>query len=294
MKTFTKTLFTVCAVISLSANAQRNGGSNPRQGNQNQNNNSNTTTWSSNTTTNTIDSRRGGGYVNIHVGGGGGYSNNYYGNGGGYTYSYNNYNNGYNCGGYNNYGGYNIKAAARNSIHQSAGFIGQALQFSEWNDIYSPWLAKAIRHQQYARQLYFWGDFAGALNHAERAGYLAWNTLSYFNNGYGYNNGGYGGNVYPDPYSDPNNPYYRQNNSSSQPANDMSSGDDYGYSDYNKRSAAPTTTGIGAPAKTSTSVASQGAVQKMELSKIDETLPVDAKLSDRELLKTSAKDLDIE
>lgn len=291
MKTFTKTLFTVCAVISLSANAQRNGGSNPRQGNnQNQNNNSNTTTWSSNTTTNTNDSRRGGGYVSVQVGGGG-YSNNYYGNGG-YTYSYNNYNNGYGYGGYNNYSGYNMKTAARNSIHQSAGFIGQALQFSDWNDIYSPWLAKAIRHQQYAKQLYFWGDFAGALNHAERAGYLAWNTLSYFNSGYGYNNGGYGGNAYPDPYGDPNNPYYRQNNSGTQPTTDMTSGDDYSS---NKRTTAPANTGNGtATSKTSTGSTGKAAVQKMEVSKIDETLPMDAKLSDRELLKVSAKDLDIE
>lgn len=284
MKISTKTLLAVCAVISLSISAQtRNGGNNPRGNNQNQNQNPSPNTnpgWTSNNNGHT-DAKRGGGQVNIHIGGGGGYPGGYYGNSYGYSYGYNNYN--------NNYGGYyNVKRAARGSIQQSAGVIGQALQFTGWNDIYSPWLAKAIRHQQYAKQLYFWGDYAGALNHAERAGFLAWNTLNYFNSGYGYNN--YGGGSYPDPYSDPNNPYYRQNNSGNQPAmDDMNSGNGYDYS--NRRSA-------NSPDNSqTTSESSQGMkqapAQKMELSKIDESLPMN-KVSDRDLLKMGAKDLDIE
>lgn len=282
MKTSTKTLLAVCTVISLSISAQtRNGGNDPRGNNQNQQNpnSNNNPGWTSNNNNGHTDARRGGGQVNIHIGGGG-YPGGYYGNSYGYSYGYNNY---------NNYGGYyNVKRAARGSIQQSAGIIGQALQFTGWNDIYSPWLAKAIRHQQYAKQLYFWGDYAGALNHAERAGFLAWNTLTYFNSGYGYNN--YGGGAYPDPYSDPNNPYYRQNNSGNQPGmNDA--GFDGGFDYSNRRSA------NGADNRPQGADNSQGMqqtpAQKMELSKIDESLPMN-KVSDRELLKVSAKDLNIE
>jgi hypothetical protein len=40
---------------------------------------------------------------------------------------------------------------------------------------------------------------------------LACNTLSYFNNSCGFADG-FAGNGYPNPYSDPNNPYYRKSN----------------------------------------------------------------------------------
>ena len=271
----------VLTIISLSLSAQpRNGGNDPRGGNnqsQNQGSNNNTTWASGNTNSET----KRGGHVNININGGGYYGGGYYGSGYYYGNGYN-YNNYY---GYNS--GYNMKRAARNSIHQSAGFIGQALQFTEWNDIYSPWLAKAIRHQQYARDLYFWGDYAGALNHAERAGFLAWNTLTYFNGGYGYG-GNYGsGGSYPDPYGNPNNPYYRQNNSGSQPSMDNTPSDNnYGYSERKNNS----TNGNGTYQEQNTGMK---AAQKMEATGLDETLPQN-KLSDRELLKMNAKDLDIE
>lgn len=275
--TSTKTLLAVFTVISLSVSAQpRNGGNDPRGGNGQDQNSGSGNTWASGNTD--ADARRGG-HVNININGGGYYgSGYYYGN-----YGYSNYNNyGY------SYNGYNMKRAARNSIHQSAGFIGQALQFTGWNDLYSPWLAKAIRHQQYARELYFWGDYAGALNHAERAGFLAWNTLTYFNGGYGYGNN-YGGGSYPNPYGDPNNPYYRQNNSGSQPSmENMPSDNNYGYSE--RKGITQNPSGKGAYNETALSGKS---AQKMEASKIDESLPQN-KLSDRELLKMSAKDLDIE
>jgi len=279
--TSTKMVLAVLTIISLSLSAQpRNGGNDPRGGNnqsQNQGSNNNTTWASGNTNSET----KRGGHVNININGGGYYGGGYYGSGYYYGNGYN-YNNYY---GYNS--GYNMKRAARNSIHQSAGFIGQALQFTEWNDIYSPWLAKAIRHQQYARDLYFWGDYAGALNHAERAGFLAWNTLTYFNGGYGYG-GNYGsGGSYPDPYGNPNNPYYRQNNSGSQPSMDNTPSDNnYGYSERKNNS----TNGNGTYQEQNTGMK---AAQKMEATGLDETLPQN-KLSDRELLKMNAKDLDIE
>lgn len=279
MKTSTKSVLAAFVLIGLNLSAQpRYGGNDPRQGN-NQGQNQNTTSASGNSSN---DSKRGG-HVNININGGGYYGGGYYGNG----YNYGNYNNYY---GSNYYGGYNMKRAARNSIHQSAGFISQALQFSEWNDLYSPWLAKAIRHQQYARQLYFWGDYAGALNHAERAGFLAWNTLSYFNGGgYGYNN--YGGSAYPDPYSDPNNPYYRQNSYGSQPGmENMPADNNYGYSERKNSSQSPSGNSNG---NYNENTAGMKSSQKMELSKIDESLPQN-KMSDRDLLKMSAKDLDIE
>lgn len=268
MKTSLKTLTTICTVIiSLNLSAQRShNGNKPQSHNQPQQtqNNSNKNQkhgWGGN--------HHGhgpwGGNVTVHIGG---YPN-YYGPNNYYGYGYNNY--------------YNVKKAARGSIRQSANVIRQALQFSDWNDIYSPWLAKAIRHQQYAKQLYFWGDYAGALNHAERAGFLAWNTLSYFNNSYGYDDG-FAGDGYPNPYSDPNNPYYRQsspNDGSTQPSS-SNNDEDYGYrkgsnenNSNSKKTQQPKTE------------------QKMEKSELDNSLP-QGKLSDKELLKTNASDLDIE
>lgn len=117
---------------------------------------------------------------------------------------------GYNPYPYNNYcgNGYSIKKASRYSIRAAGNIINQALAFDSWNDMYSPLLAKAIRHYNYARQLYWWGNYQAAYNHAERANYLAWYSLQYFQNpncGSGYGSGYYE----PNPYSDPYNPYYR-------------------------------------------------------------------------------------
>jgi hypothetical protein len=259
MKTSVKTLSAIMIVISLNATAQkRSRGNEVQQAQQPQ-----TQTGTDATNRHMWASNNHGPNVSIHVGGYPNYGGNYY-------YGYNNYNNNY----------YSIKKAARNSIRQSAGVIGQALQFSEWNDLYSPWLAKAIQHQQYAKQLYFWGDYAGALNHAERAGFLAWNTLSYCNNGYN----GYGQNNYPNPYSDPNNPYYRQSNpgTGSQPAN---TNENYGY----RKSGSENTTENNSSGKAETPVNGT----QFKKTELDGTLP-QSKLSDRDLLKVNMKDLDIE
>ncbi len=262
MKTSLKILTTVSIVIiNLNVNAQRshngnqNQSQNQSQGSQNNHQQNDRRMLASN---HHPGGNKNGSKIVVHIGGHPNY--------------YNSYNHGY-----NNY--YNVKKAARNSIHQSAATIGQALQFSDWNDIYSPWLAKAIRHQQYARQLYFWGDYAGAMNHSERAGFLAWNTLNYFNNPYGYNN-----NSYPDPYSDPNNPYYRQSNpnSSSQP----NSNEDFGY----RKSSTDKTTEESNSAKRESQ---PNIEQKLEKTELDNILP-SSKMDDRELLKTNSKDLDIE
>ena len=270
MKTSIKTLATICtAVISLSLTAQRNhnSGNNqaqqpsqPQQSNQSaQNNNQNDKHGLSSNN----HHPNWGGNVNIHVGD---FPNNY-----GYNYGYD-YNNNY----------YSLRKAARNSIRQSANVIRQALNFSDWNDTYSPWLAKAIRHQQYAKQLYFWGDYAGALNHAERSGFLAWNTLSYFNDPYGYNSGG----GYPDPYGDPNNPYYRQNNPSSTTQPNTNLDEDYGY---RKGSDGKTTDNNSTTKKESKTTVQQ----KNSNPELERSLP-QSKLSDKELLKVNAKDLDID
>lgn len=257
MKTSIKTITTICAVvISLTSIAQ------PRK---RDNGNSNGSTKNDDKR---IYASAGysqwspwGGGVSVQVGNYPNYPN----YGGNYYYG----------NGYGNY--HNLKKAARNSIRQSARIIGNALEFSDWNDMYSPWLAKAIRHQQYARQLYFWGDYAGALNHAERAGFLAWNTLSYFNSYYGYDDG-FAGNGYPNPYSDPNNPYYRKNNSGKPNGTDNS--DDFGYRKDSSSSKTEVGEDVSSP-------------KKIENDAIDQSLP-SSKLSDRELLKTSNKDLDVE
>ena len=274
MKTSIKTLTTICTVIiSLSLTAQRNhnGGnnstqpqSNPQPSQNNNQNNKHHHGWSGNN-----HHPNWGGSVNIHFGGFPTVYPSYY----GYNYGYSNH--------------YSIKKAARNSIRQSANIIGQALQFSDWNDTHSPWLAKAIRHQQYAKQLYFWGDYAGALNHAERAGFLAWNSLSYFNNAYGYDDG-FAGSNYPNPYSDPNNPYYRQSNPNTTAQPNTSSDEDF---DYRKSTTDKTDEESGSAKRETQSTPSS--TQKVDKTQLDNSLP-QSKLSDRELLKTNAKDLDIE
>jgi hypothetical protein len=116
----------------------------------------------------------------------------YYGN----PYPYNNY----------YYNGYNWKKATRNSLRAAKYVINDAVAFDSWNDIYSPLVAKAIRHYNYARQLYWWGNYQAAYNHAERARYLAWYSLQYFQDPGYYNGGAY----QPDPYSDPYDPYYKK------------------------------------------------------------------------------------
>lgn len=68
-------------------------------------------------------------------------------------------------------------------------------------------LAKAIRHYNCARELYWWGNYQAAHNHAERAKYLAWYSLQYFQNPNCVGN--YGGGYEPNPYGDPYNPYYK-------------------------------------------------------------------------------------
>lgn len=264
MKTSLKTLTTVALVIiSLNVIAQRshNGNQNPSQNqsqsSQNNNQQNDKHTWASN---HHHGGSGWGGNVTVHVGA---YPSYY----GGYNYGYSNY--------------YSIRKAARNSIRQSANTIGQALQFSDWNDTYSPWLAKAIRHQQYARQLYFWGDYEGALNHSERAGFLAWNTLNYFNDPYSYNN-----NADPDPYSDPNNPYYRQSNPNNNAQPNSNSDEDYGY---RKSSTEKSPEGTNSE-KRQTQPATE---QKQDKAELEKSLPA-SKMNDKELLKVNAKDLDVE
>lgn len=113
---------------------------------------------------------------------------------------------------YNNYNPYHsAKKAAKYSIRAAGHMIGEAVSFNTWHDIYSPLLAKAIRHYNFARQQYWWGNYSAAYNHAERANYLAWYSLQYFQSPGDYYDG-YNGSGYnqPNPYSDPYNPYYKQ------------------------------------------------------------------------------------
>jgi hypothetical protein len=114
--------------------------------------------------------------------------------------------------GYNYYGNpvMSYKKSARFSLRAAGLIINDAVNFNSWNDMYSPILAKAIRHYQFSRQLYYWRDYAGAYAHAERARYLAWHSLQFFNSPAG----GYIGEpvVSPDPYGDPYDPYYRKSN----------------------------------------------------------------------------------
>ena len=300
MKNSIHFITTVLSVtISLNSIAQHrtrgNENQQPNQNSQNQSQNQSQQQSQVQTQHQSYDTRWGhghhngwnnwGGGVTVQIGNTPNYGYNNYGYGNNY---YSNYNNNY-----NNY--YSIKNAARNSLRQAAQLIGNALQFSDWNDTYSPWLAKAIRHQQYAKQLYFWGDYAGALNHAERAGFLAWNTLTYFNNGIGYNNG-YGNNGnYQDPYQDPNNPYYRKGNSQSTNPNSTNQNntstnnvdDDFGY-----RKSQSTQTDNSKEQNKSNDIQTytKNSIQKAE---VDSQLP-QSKLSDQELLKTNAKELDVE
>ena len=278
MKTSLKTLTTICAVvISLTANAQHRSRGN--EGTVNHGNNTNTNNATASVDRHGHHGNNGHHYGNYnHNNWGGNYAGSgihiqfgvfpFWGDGNGYNYYGNDY-------------GTSIRRAARNSIRQSASVLGNALNYSDWNDAYSPWLAKAIRHQQYAKQLYFWGDYAGALNHAERAGYLAWTTLNYFNDGFGYNDGYNGGN-YPNPYSDPNNTYYRKNSTTAPNTNNGSDNSDFGYRKNADNSQSTE--------KTNGTKNTKGELKSSDL---DTTLP-ESKANDKELLKTSVKDLDVE
>lgn len=108
--------------------------------------------------------------------------------------------------------GYNIRREAKYAIRSAGHTINDAVGFHSWHDIYSPLLAKAIRHYNYSRQLYWWGNYSAALNHAERAKYLAWYSLQCFQNPGYYDNGCGNGYNQPNPYSDPYNPYYKNAN----------------------------------------------------------------------------------
>jgi hypothetical protein len=188
MKTF-KIISALLVTLSINSVAQVRGPrefiprDQPHNNSPSQNNNNQTAHWG-NGWNNGWNSSHSQTYVSMNFGFGNPYSyNNYYGN------------------------GYSIKRATLNSIRSAGQIINQAVAFDSWSDIYSPILAKAIRHYNYAQQLYWWGNYQAAYNHAERAGYLASYSLQYFQNPNcgNYNNGYYE----PDPYSDPNNPYYR-------------------------------------------------------------------------------------
>lgn len=112
---------------------------------------------------------------------------------------------------YTNYNPYHsAKKAAKYSLRAANHMIGEAVGFNTWHDIYSPLLAKAIRHYKFARQQYWWGNYSLAYNHAERANYLAWYSLQCFQNPGFYD--GFNGGTFnqPNPYSDPYNPYYKK------------------------------------------------------------------------------------
>lgn len=153
-----------------------------------------------------------GGGFNVIIGGGYPYGG-WYSPGYGYGNYYGNY--------YYNQWGYSVKRSARYSLQMAGSIINDAVAFNDWNDTYSPILAKAIRHYNYARKLYYWGNYNAALNHAERARYLASYSFQYFQGGgfddgfgYNYNNGGYGQGG-QNPYGDPYDPYYNQVNPNS-------------------------------------------------------------------------------
>ncbi len=277
MKTSIQTLTIICAVvISLNSNAQNGPRDNKNlNSNQQQDNNKGNNQVASNQKHHHHggDWNSWGGGVTVTVGNSG--CNNY-GNYGNYGYGYNNY--------------YSVKRAARQSLRNSAQVIGNALHFSDWNDTYSPWLAKAIRHQQYAKQLYFWGDYAGALNHAERAGFLAWNTLNYFNS-YGNDYDGYGNNSYQDPYQNPNNPYYRKENTNTTNGNTDNNDDDsdFGY----RKGEVKNQTKTDEPTEEKNIEGNSTQKQQIQKTEVDSKLP-ENKLSDKELLKVNVKDLDVE
>lgn len=226
----------------------------------------------------------------IWINGGWSYGPGYGGNGisvnmnSGYPYGayYNPYN--------NYYGGYSMKKAARYSIRRSAGMLNQAINFQTWNDYYSPLLAKAIRHQQYARQLYWWGDYNGAYNHAERAAFLAWHVMNYYQPGYsGYYDDGFvdneGYNPQPNPYSDPYNPYYRKNHTNSN--NPESIDDDLSMKKQSSNNTTPNSQSTNANINKAPTPSQQN-------EEIDLKLP-SVNISDQDLIKSiKAQDLNIE
>ncbi|MEQ1733208.1 MAG: hypothetical protein ABL940_06015 [Bacteroidia bacterium] len=133
-------------------------------------------------------------------------NNNYHNNGNNdnhqYQGSYGVYNGGtnsyptYNGGGvYTNYPIVNInlgnnpwyyKNEAKNVLRASKYSINQAQNISYYNANYTPLLALAMRHHQYAKQLYYRANYAAAINHAQRANGLAQDAM-YELTAYNYN-----------------------------------------------------------------------------------------------------------
>lgn len=101
------------------------------------------------------------------------------------SYGYQPYNYGTSSYTHNNMG--YMKRVAKNSIRESAFAIRNAVHASNWNDMYSPLIAKAIRHQQYAKTLYMQRNLTAAINHSNRAAYLANQATNYITamNNYG-------------------------------------------------------------------------------------------------------------
>jgi hypothetical protein len=112
---------------------------------------------------------------------------------------------------YNNYHPSAYRKSAKYNIRSAGAIINDAVNFHSWNEMYSPILAKAIRHYHFARQLYMWHDYHAAINHAERAKYLAWYSLQFFH-GPDCGENMYPAETYPDPYGDPYDPYYKKAN----------------------------------------------------------------------------------
>lgn len=164
-----------------------------------------------------------------------------------------------------------LKKTTRISIRQSAFVIKKALNYLNCNRVYCPWLAKAVKHQRYAKQLYALGNYISALHHSERAEFLAWHVL----NDAQYSSVNH--NEYPNPYQKPNHSHRRTNldeNSKNQESHIEDLGDE------------------------GTTIQNSNKNEELNGNKlveknIDEELP-ENQLSDSELLKMDAKDLDVD
>jgi hypothetical protein len=116
-----------------------------------------------------------------------------------------------------NHASYSSRMYAKRSIRNAKISISRARRFVDNWSPYRADLAEAIRHQQYALDLYYWGDYYEAAKNSDYAGRIAEYVLfQAYDNGYCSNNDYFGSNNNSGWFWGNNNGWgfgYSQNNS---------------------------------------------------------------------------------
>lgn len=239
------------------------------------------------------------------------HNNNYYYDNNNYSNSYNTGNNSYysntsynssnNSYGYSSYSNSNgwannydysywtIRKITKNYLFETGMFLNNVLYQFAPNPFTGPLLSGAVRHQRFAKTLYYQGFYDEALQHSNYARSLtmkaanflnpyfmpAFTDFSFLNNGGYNNNGGNGYGAYDDNYRKAN------------PNSSNNTGDANRNANSESKKAAPLNNSKGVKQIMKKEISSA------EIQSLEKSLPKD-NLQEKELLKTKGKDLTIE